>query len=119
MHDLELGSPISNPPSLYFTFIPKNLASTEINPDYISNLIAGEVTAGHMDGPYSIDNVHLIYGGHFHTCPLGLVEKPGSVDLWMICHFSKEDQFGLSTNSWLDLDDFPTRWFTACQTAEL
>jgi len=24
----------------------------------------------------------------------------------MICHFSKEDQFGQSTNSWVDLDDF-------------
>src|SRR5882724_2138655 len=26
--------------------------------------------------------------------------------------------FGHSTNGWLDSDDFPTRWFTACQTAD-
>jgi len=71
-----------------------------------------------MDGPFSIKEAHIIYGGHFRTCPLGLVEKPGSVDFRMIRHFSKEDLFGRSTNSWLDSDEFPTRWFTACQTAE-
>jgi len=118
IHDLEFGSPIGNPPSIDFTFIPKNLPSANINPVYITNLIAEEVSAGRMDGPFSIEEVHIIYGGHFRTCPLGLVEKPGSVDLRMIRHFSKEDQFGHSTNSWLDSDDFPTRWFTACQTAE-
>jgi len=60
MHDLKIGSPISNPPPIDFTFIPKNLTSTEINPDYITNLIAEEVSVGHMDGPYSIEEVHLI-----------------------------------------------------------
>jgi len=82
------------------------------------NLIAEEVLAGCMDGPFSIEEAHIIYGRHFRTCPLGLVEKPGLVDLHMIHHFSKEDLFGHSTNSWLNLDDFPTRWFTACQTAD-
>ena len=56
-----------------------------------------------MDGPLSIEEAHVIYGGHFHTCPLGLVEKPGSLDLRMIRHFSKEDKFGHSTNGWLAL----------------
>ena len=60
----------------------------------------------------------FIYGGHFRTCPLGLVEKPGSVDLRMIRRSSKEDQFGNSTNEWLDSDDFPTRWFAVSQTAD-
>ena len=118
IHDLEFGSPIGNPPSIDFTFIPKNLLSADIMPDYITNLIAGEVLAGRMDRPFSVEEAHLIYGGHFRTCPLGLVEKPGSVDLHMIRHFSKEDHFGHSTNGWLDSDNFPTRWFTACQTAE-
>jgi len=118
MHDLEFGSPTGNPPSLDFTFIPKDLTSTEINHVYITNLIAEEVTLGCMDGLYSIEEVHLIYGSHFHTCLLGLMEKPGLVNLQMICHFSKEDQFILSRNRWLDSDEFLTRWFTACQTAE-
>src|SRR5882672_7662252 len=118
VHDLEFGSPIGNPPLIDFTFTPKNLPSAEIMPDYITNLISGEVSAGHMDGPFSVEEAHLIYGGHFRTCPLGLVEKPGSVDLRMIRHFSKEDQFGRSTNSWLDSDDFPTHWFTVAETAD-
>ena len=35
----------------------------------------------------------------------------------MIRHFSKLDQYGDSTNGWVDLDDFPTRWFSASQLA--
>jgi len=70
------------------------------------NLIAGKVSAGHIDGPFSIAEAQYIYGGHFCTCLLGLVDKPGSVDLHMIHHFLKEDQFGHSTNGWLDSDDF-------------
>ena len=118
VHDLTHGSPIGNPPPIHFTFIPKNLPSANIQSEYISNLIAEEVAAGRMDGPYTIEQAHVIYGGHFRTCPLGLVEKPGSSALRMIRHFSKEDQFGDSTNSWVDSVDFPTRWFTAAQTAD-
>jgi len=117
VHDLSFGSPIGNPPLINFTFIPDNLPSAKIQPDYITNLINEEVAAGRMDGPFSIRQAHTIYGGHFRTCPLGLVEKPGSTDLRMICHFSKEDQFGHSMNSWVDSDDFPTHWFTAAETA--
>ena len=52
-----------------------------------------------MDGQFLIKEAHIIYGGHFCMCPLGLVEKPGTVDLCMIHHFSKEDLFGHSMNS--------------------
>ena len=71
-----------------------------------------------MDGPYTIEEAHIVFGSHFWTCPLGLVEKPGSSALRMIRHFSKTDQFGDSTNSWVNSDDFPTRWFSAAQTAD-
>jgi len=89
-----------------------------INPEYISHLIAEEVAAGQMDGPFSIEQAQYIYSGHFRTCPLRLIEKPGSNALCMIHHFSKEDHLGHSTNSWLDLDYFPTHWFMASQTAD-
>ena len=118
VHDLIHGSPIGNPPPLRYTFIPNNLTSANIQPEYITNLITAEVMAGHMDGTFTIEQAHIIYGGHFRTCPLGLVEKPGSSALRMIRHFSKEDHLGVSTNSWVDSDDFPTRWFTAAQTAD-
>ena len=81
VHDLSFGSPIGNLPPIDFTFIPNNLPSTNIQPEYITNLITEEVAASCMDGPFTIEEAHYIYGGHFQTCPLGLVEKPGSADL--------------------------------------
>ena len=118
VHDLIHGSPIGNPPPIDFTFIPRNLPSANIRPEYISSLIAQEVVAGCMDGPFSVDEAHVIYGGHFRTCPLGLVQKPGSAALCMICHFSKLDQFSGSTNGWVNSDDFPTSWYSAAQMAD-
>jgi len=81
VHDLSFGSSIGNPPPINFTFIPDNLPSAKIQPDYITNLINEEVASGRMDGPFTIEEAHSIYGGHFWMCPLGLVEKPGSTDL--------------------------------------
>src|SRR5882724_3078738 len=81
IHDLSFGSPIGNLPPIDFTFIPNNLPSMNIQPEYITNLITEEVAASCMDGPFTIEEAHYIYGGHFQTCPLGLVEKPGSADL--------------------------------------
>ena len=117
VHDLSFGSPIGNLPHINFTFIPNNLPSAKIRPEYITNLINEEVTTGCMDGPFTVDEAQCIYGGHFRTCPLWLVDKPGSKDLRMIRHFSKEDQFGQSMNSWVDSDNFPTCWFTAATVA--
>jgi len=54
VHNLSHGSPIGNPPPITFTFIPDNLPSANINPNYISRLISEEVLAGRMDGPFSI-----------------------------------------------------------------
>ena len=39
IHDLTFGSPIGNPPPLYSTFTPKNLASVTIHPNVIENEI--------------------------------------------------------------------------------
>jgi len=56
-----------------------------------------------MSGPFSIDEAHAIFGGHFHTSPLGLVEKVPSDGSWqMIQHLSKMDNMGFSTNDALD-----------------
>jgi len=55
-----------------------------------------------------------IFGGFFHCSPVGLVEKvPGNGNWHMIRHLSKQDCDRNSTNDWLDLDDFPTTYFTS------
>ena len=98
-------------------FILKNLPSANIQPEYIKNLINDEIMSGCIDGPFMIEEAHTIYGGHFWTCSLGLDEELCSTVLWIIHHFSKEDQFGHSSNSWVDSDDFATCQFTAAKTA--
>ena len=45
--------------------------------------------------------------------PLGFIEKPGSTALRLIRHHSKEDAFGQSMNSWLDLSMDATMFYTA------
>src|SRR5882724_2417908 len=61
IHELSFSSPIGNPPPINFTFIPDNLPSAKIQPDYIMRLINKEVTAGHMDRPFTIEEAHSIY----------------------------------------------------------
>ena len=107
IHNLSSGSPIGNSHPINFTFIPDNIPSAKIQPEYIMNLINEEVATGCMDRPFTIEEAQSIYGGHFQTCPLRLVEKHSSVDLRMICHFLKEDQFGQSMNRWVDSNNFP------------
>jgi len=102
IHDLTHCSPIGNPPLLQYMFIPNNLPSANIQLQYITYSIMTEVAAGCMDGPFTIDQVHTIYGSHFRMCPLGLIEKHGSMALCMICHFLKEDHLGISMNSWVN-----------------
>ena len=117
IHNYSFGSPIGNPPPINFTFILKNLPSADIQPEYIMNIINEEIMSGHMDGPFTIEEARTIYGGHFWTCYLGLVEELGLTVLQMICHFSNEDQFGHPKNSCVDSDNFPTCQFTAVKTA--
>jgi len=45
---------------------------------------------------------HMIYWWSVPHGPLGFVEKPGLTALTLICHQSKEDKFGQSTNGLLD-----------------
>jgi len=62
-----------------------------------------------MSGPFSNSQADSIFGGHFCTSPLSLIEKdPGSSKWHMICHLSKEGEHRESMNGWLNSNDFPT-----------
>ena len=119
VHNLSYGSPIGDPPPLYSTFTPKNLPSATILTDIIVNEICPELSTGHLSGPFTLDEVHIIFDGHFRTSPLRLVEKhPGDGKWRMIRHLSKTDQEGDSTNGWLDTNDFLTKYYSASMTAD-
>jgi len=84
----------------------------------MDNFLAAEVTTGCMDGPFTVAQAHAIFGGHFRTAPLGLVEKPGSTSLRLIRHLSKLDHLGGSTNGWIDLSVNATKYFSAADAAD-
>ena len=118
VHNLSYGSPIGDPPPLYSTFTPKNLPSSTILPDIIANEIRAELSAGRLSSPFTLDEAHIIFDGHFHTSPLGLVEKhPGDGKWRMIRHLSKTDPKADSTNGWLDANDFPMKYYSTSMMA--
>jgi len=116
--DLTYGAHIGNPPPLTHTFIPLNLKSTEINPLYMDAFMATEVASCQMDSPFMVPQAHSIFGSHFHTAPLGLVEKLGSSALCLIFHHSKEDHLSESTNGWIDTNINAMKYFSAADTAD-
>ncbi|KAG2127254.1 uncharacterized protein EDB93DRAFT_1096635, partial [Suillus bovinus] len=96
-----------------------NHKSTRERPDIIKKYCNDKVELGCMSGPFSKEEVHHIFGGHFISSPLGLVEKSGELGkYWFVwdLFFKNKDRYTI--NSWLDADDFPTEWGTAAQVAE-
>jgi len=84
----------------------------------MDKFLKDEVAASRIDGPFSIQDAHIIFDGHFRTAPLGFVEKPGSTALRLIRHHSKEDDMGFSTNGWLDPSIDATKFYTASDAAD-
>ena len=118
VNDISFGSPIGNPPPLHHTF-PGNLPSTLSLPHIIDEEICSEIAANRLSGPFSVSQARIIFDGHFCTSPLGLVEKtPGSGKWCTIHHLSKEDEYGNLTNGWLNVEDFPMKYYLANMTAD-
>ncbi|KAF8527253.1 hypothetical protein JB92DRAFT_2699094, partial [Gautieria morchelliformis] len=93
------------------TSIPPNMKSALDQPSIIDEHLQEEIEADCMSGPFTIDEAHTIFDGHFCTSPLGLIEKePGSGKWRLICNTSCRDSHNISMNNMLNSDDFPTRW---------
>jgi len=84
----------------------------------MDSMIQEELLASCFNGPFSIAQAHKVFGGHFHTAPLGFVEKPGSSTLRLICHHSKEDHLSLSTNGWLDPSIYLTKFYMVANAVD-
>ncbi|OJT04921.1 hypothetical protein TRAPUB_4263 [Trametes pubescens] len=114
------GFPIGNMEPLTRTFTPENHKGGKENMDFIEEYVAEQVALGHMTGPYSRERVEGILGTPFRSSPLSVVEKAGSVGKWrLIQNCSFPDEFGVSVNDMIDSDDFPTKWGTAAEVAEI
>lgn len=119
-HDLIYGSPIGNPPPLTYTFTPPNMPSATEHSDMVDTHFLDELKAGRMSGPYTIEQAHTLFHGHFHTAPIGYIERPPGCGKWrMIQNLSACDHLGISTNDWLDVKDHPIKWHTCTIFANL
>jgi len=119
INEITFGSPIGNPLPLPHTLIPVNLPSALKLPHIIDNETAFELAAMRMSSQCSVSKAHTIFNGHFHTSPLGLIEKiPRSGKWCMICNLLKQDEHSDSTNGWLNIEDYPTKFYSVNMMAD-
>jgi len=96
-----------------------NLPSTLRLPTIVDNEIAAKLMAKRMLGPFSITQANIIFGGHFHTSPLSIIENIPSSGKWQtIHHISKEDDKGELTNRWLNVNDLLMKYYSVNMTAD-
>lgn len=120
VHDLFYGSPIGNPPPLTYTFIPHNMPHVSEHSAGVDALILDELKAERISGPYTFDEAHVLFRGHFRTVLLGFIERPPGCGKWrMIRNLSARDHLGVSTNDWLDAKDHSIRWHTCTVFADM
>ena len=75
VHDICHGSPIGAPLLLLSTTNFPNLPLACLMPNMVTEYINEEVALGCMAGPFMEKETNIILRGHFHTVPVGLVEK--------------------------------------------
>jgi len=67
-------------------------------PLIINAEIYAELAAKRMSGPFSITQAHTIFGGHFCTSPLSLVEKDPGFRKWCMIHYHASFQHRITFN---------------------
>lgn len=117
-NNLRSGFPIGNFPSLSRTSRPRNHKRGVENMDFILAYAAEQVELGRMTGPYTQDEVEQVLGSPFVSSPLTVVPKSGGAGLRLVQDCSFVNEQGFSVNSFIDSDDFPTRWGTAAKFAQ-
>ena len=71
-----LLSPIGNPRTLMYTFVPHNMPSANEQSERVDTHFTEEIAAGRMVGPYTIQQAHELFRGHFRTAPIGFILRP-------------------------------------------
>lgn len=107
------------------TYAPPNRASASDTPEHLEFIAANlekEEKLGRMSEPFPADVIAETFG-HFRSSPLGVVDKatpPGAKQKYrQINDASDRDAFGISVNSLIDSDAFPTQWDGPLQVALL
>ncbi|PPR05511.1 hypothetical protein CVT24_003191 [Panaeolus cyanescens] len=121
--NLRHGFPLGRMPNLPETVIIKNHLSVSLYPEEVDAYVEGEIKSGRMSGPFTKSEVEATLRGPFQSSPLIVAvqpQGPGVPDKLRVCrHLSKELKHAPSVNSFIEKEDFPTRFDTACRVAEM
>lgn len=122
IHNLRFGFPLGKMPDLSSTAIIPNHPSARLHMDAIDTYLKDEMDADRMSGPFSKYQVERILRGPFQSSPLIVsisTQAPGEPDKIRVCrHLSKASRHGPAVNSFIEKEDFPTRFDTAARVAE-
>ena len=122
-HKLRHGFPLGNLEPLTETYAPSNHVSVNDHVDDILQYFNSEIALQRMSGPFTSSEIENILGRPFRSSPIQVAVVPGELgkpDKKRICHnLSFKGAPGLSVNDSLNSDDFPTRWGTAHEMAEI
>ncbi|GLB43927.1 hypothetical protein LshimejAT787_1501110 [Lyophyllum shimeji] len=120
IHGFPLGR---NLPRLKKSIVIPNHRSVNQFPAVVQDYIATELAAGHMSGPFSLEDVERILRGPIHSSPFLVSEQfagPGLPPKYRVCrNLSKADPVsGMpAINSFIDKDDFLTSFNMALRVA--
>jgi hypothetical protein len=121
--NLREGFPMGDFPELKSTVIFANDSSVDDHHDFVTTYIRDEVASGRMSGPYTQSEVEDILQGPFQCSPMLVSEQaqgPGEPPKLRLCrNLSKGTRAHPSTNDYIDKDNFPTKFGTAAQVAEI
>jgi hypothetical protein len=113
-HKLCYGFDISKKmPTLLDTYIPKNHAWSNEDLLIIEWYYDEEIQLGRMVGPMSVEEATAFVSGHFVMLPIGLVPKPDSEKMCIICNMSFRYIDSTLINGHIDKADYTCRWMTS------
>ena len=124
VQNLRKGFPVGKMPKLEQTVIIPNHVSVNENFNVVMEYIKTEVDACRMSGPFSLEETERILRGPFYASPLIVSvqdQGPNLPPKRRVCrNLSKGDRTsGMpSVNSFIDKNDFPTRFDMAFRVAD-
>ena len=124
VRNLRCGFPLGTMPKLEQTVIVPNHPSVTANLDAVHEYLSTELGASRMSGPYTLQDTERILRGPFYSSPLIVaVQEQGNglPPKRRVCrNLSRGDRDSgyLSINSFINKEDFPTRFDMAFRVAD-
>lgn len=120
---LRNGFPMGEFPTLDKTIVWSNGKSVKEYRSFVDDYFEEEVEEGRLSGPYSQRQVARILGGPFQCSPITVniqPQNPGEEPKLRVCvDLSRGTHSHPATNEYSDIRDFPTKFDSALQVAEI